>query len=577
MPRFQLSLASHDARIVKNASTLWVVFEVDADDAERLLETGGVDCGIESRICKTAPAATIIKISMRSENQPAAVEMWRSITSYHDVFYAIRRNGDVLISDQFRNVLAELPIEERHPSENNVIDFFIYNQVPGNESYCALIKRLGSGEKLSIDLATTEISSSIFDRIEGHADRRPIASYLQDIDHALETRINSFERSGGRLVNLFSGGVDSTLIQSYLGRETPAVYLASESVVLDSPFEIDYAAQAARALGVDLVTIPVKEEDYLNQLETTVDATAIPPMFLALAHLAEAFKMKFDRFIIGAEAAAIFGTDNRVVPVALRLNSGFGVYLAEQASRIFHNSGRPGLRALGATARSLSLEPNSLFGFGAQTDVDTEYNLIDAIFGQHKAEERLSARLDYVMDRVTLSAPRGNEALQHIELGQCVDYLCGDHVSYLRQFAGGFGKSAITPYRSRAALESALNIPVSERYLRGLHGKYLLKKLLKQRVAGYPAFQRKGYSAISLERYRTDGPLATIWDQYSAPNFVNGMIGPQLLAKTGPITWNSIAHAMWEKRVRQNAGLKAVPGSRAYEWEVGYETSERAS
>ena len=125
-----------------------------------------------------------------------------------------------------------------------------------------------------------------------------------------------------------------------------------------------------------------------------------------------------------------------------------------------------------------------------------------------------------------------------------------------------------TPFLSRGVFESAVSTPVTKRYIQGFQAKYLLKLLLEWRVPGYPVNQRKGYSAVSSQRYLKSGPLANIWERYTMPDFIDHGLRRRVIDNPSHVTWHALTYAIWEDRVVKNAELTAAPGSSVRSWGI---------
>ncbi len=151
MPKLEIVLANPEVRRVDRPDATWLLVGCDEYDAVRLEQSGNDRDEIEAEICARAGDATIIKV-VHSKRRAHRVSAWRGPTSVHEVFRLERRNGDLIIADHFRNLLARLPMGERTPSDDAIIDHFIFRATPGHNTYCQRIARLGHGERITIEL-----------------------------------------------------------------------------------------------------------------------------------------------------------------------------------------------------------------------------------------------------------------------------------------------------------------------------------------------------------------------------------------------------------------------------------------
>ena len=216
----------------------------------RLADRGGPAEGLEPEICRRVGDASIIKIHA-PQGRPVTLTAWKGITSVYEVFYAHRPNDDFIVSDHFRDILAQLPIEERTPADSSVIDHFLFKVVPGTNSYSRNVQRLGSGERLLIDIASGRVETALFHRLEPSGNQGHIADFIDHLDNKFTSVLQPFKGENA-IANFFTGGVDSTLVQSYLGNDVTALNLVPQWLISRWDFQSDYAPRAARLLGVEL-------------------------------------------------------------------------------------------------------------------------------------------------------------------------------------------------------------------------------------------------------------------------------------------------------------------------------------
>lgn len=192
--------------------------------------------------------------------------------------------------------------------------------------------------------------------------------------------------------------------------------------------------------------------------------------------------------------------------------------------------------------------------------------LVRRMFDDAALRGRLLARLDGLARRVDFTVPSSRRLQSQIEAAQLLDYMTEEMVTCFRHLAHGLGKSAIAPFLDRRVFDAAMSVPATERYVRGLQGKYLLKAVLARRVPRYPVDQRKGRTGISFRRYCLQGPLSSIWERYRMPDLVPQALRARLVAEPSPTTWNAITFAIWGQRIRRNEALQPLPGTRRLDW-----------
>jgi asparagine synthase (glutamine-hydrolysing) len=556
----ELSIANPEARIIEAECTLWVAAGLDDDGVEALRRDQNRK-DIEARLCRRYGDASIVRLRFR-DGRPAIVAAWKGLTSSHDVFYRAVPGEDIVVSDHFRNLLAWVPASERIPDQDALCDHFLFRTVPANATLCRAVERLGRGEALVVDLAGRRPRKFRFDRVEGTARPGDAEDYVDRIDQALGASLADHRHETG-VATLFSGGVDSTLIQTYLPASVPAI--CYELPRYAHPFETDYARNAAELLGIGLKTVMVNPSDYLHRLETAIDAAGMPPPHTQFAAYQPLLELDYRRFLIGEQADAVFGIEMRKARLAAPFTSRLGRLSIRMATSVAPRGRRQRLRQLQQTARRLGNTPDSLEGYGARFGVYTDGPLAEAVFGETLVRRRLASRMALVRDTLEPAAPSSNAFLRHLETAQMVDFFCEDIMMCFRHLAYAYGKSIYSPFTTAAVFEAARTIPVEHRYLRGLEGKYLPKLLLKRRLPRYPASQRKGYTHTPFEDlYRA--PLAEVWRRYPVPDLFEGKQRDRLMAQPSQMTWNAITLAIWQQRVAANPDLKPVPGTRVLSW-----------
>ena len=200
------------------------------------------------------------------------------------------------------------------------------------------MKRLGHGERLTLDGLEGQVKFWRFDQLDTAADAGGSReAQLESIERALSV---AMARCAGepKTANLLSGGVDSTLIQTFLPVGFPAV-----SAGIDSPefgFEMEYARRAGQLLKVNHEFLSVREADYASRLENSIRAIGLPPHHLQTVLFDVAFQSTHAQFIIGQCADGLFGLEKArdlsilavLQPLVCLL--GMGVRGLQQARRI---------------------------------------------------------------------------------------------------------------------------------------------------------------------------------------------------------------------------------------------------
>ena len=554
-----LTICDPRARVIALEHGLWITSGLDEPAAQRLEKS---PCGdVAAALCRHQGDATIIGVGLAG-GVPNALSAWRGLTSGHDVFYRITPDGRVAVSDHFRNILSGVPPAERGPDDHVLCDHFLFRTVPGENTFCRSVKRIARGGTIHIDFAGCRIGKGRFDRVEADPVPGTLEDHLERLDQALESVLARW-RAAPRVAALFSGGVDSTLMQSYLDGSVPALFY--ELPWYSEAFESNYVARAADLLGISVEKHPVELERYLDILEAAIDATALPPPHLQLTLYPSLLRLPYETFLFGEQADALFGIELRRARLASPFTSSTGRGLLKIAGSLLTPRARRFAQIREAAAR-LAEPLHSLDGYAAQFGTYTDRPLLNAVFGESEVRSRLGARLDEAL-AVLPPTSAGSGFYQHVELAQMIDYLCEDILASFRHLAHAFGRSLVTPFTTRPLLDAAWSIPAKQRYLSGLEPKHLLKRLLQRRVPGYPVKQRKGYTHVPFNDLDLHGPLSTVWQHYDVPEPFAGAHRAALIETPSQMTWNAITLAIWQARVQSNPHLLPVPGSRAFRFD----------
>lgn len=564
MPKLCISVLDPQAQVIEQPDGIWILSGIDDAQCRRVEAQGRTADQLAQDICRRAGDATVIMVHL-ANGRPTMVNAWKGLTSRFEVYYSIRSNGDILICDHFRNILSSIPVSDREPSQEAMVDHFLFHNVDGTSTYCRNIKRLGRGEKISIDLVSSDVETTLFDRIEDCSKPGSINAYLDRVDHALAAALEPVQTETG-IVNLFSGGIDSTLVQTYFGSVVPALQIALDSPDLD--FQADYAVRAAKLMDVEVQRHFVKESAYLTQLEETTEALGMPLRHSQLVLFRSAFMLDFQIYISAWDADHLYGEGVRLAKIASFFSSPVGLFMLSLGTSLIPAAARQRWRLLLPNAQSLGRNPTSISGYWAYSAAYVDRPLVESAFGLEAVRDRLHARLGYVLRRVTLSAPETDTFSWHMEMAHWQTYLCDEGFMHMRQVAHGLGKTILSPFHSRRVLSSVLQVPAAERYIRGFREKFLLKLLLKKRLSSYPIDQRKAGANIPRERYYTSGPLSNIWERYPVPDCFDGEIRRRIVDHAGPITWHAIAYAIWQEKVLRNGDLQPLPAKVNFTWKL---------
>lgn len=484
----------------------------------------------------------------------------RGLTSSDEIYYFHRADGSLLVSDSFRALVSCIPVADRRVADAAVADHLLFRTTPGTQTYLDGVFRLGHGNQLEWDNGSLKVHVKRGGSVpicapeyDAHAMRR--------LDEALKASVQ--DATGGEdWCNLLSGGIDSTLLHTYLGQHVPSVSAASDSP--EFAREIEYARAASRMLGTQHRLVIAREADYLSDLESCIDALSLPPHHLQTVLVDHAIQgADRDGLVTGQLADALFGIDaslhaRRVWSVRLWLRvPGIGF-----ARRFLGSQWKERVRRWDETVRRLRLPPEDPESFAMRFATFGDIEGTKAMLGEHLVRERFVARLEYVRNRVELPVAKHPVDAQ-LELGHWIDFFCDDTVSIWRQLAHARGKRLLAPFTSTSVVEASRCFALATRYLARGEVKPVLKALLAERLTSYPVKQRKGGSGLPIRRYLADGPLQTVLTDYPMPGFIDSrtrkrLLGRALLDHEVWMAWNVAVFAIWQERVLRHS-LPTLP------------------
>lgn len=467
------------------------------------------------------------------------VRAFRSITSAFDVFYCERpTDGTMVVGDHFRDVLAELTVANRTVASSVPVEQLLFGTVP-NGSYVEEIGRLGHGERLEWTVRsppeTTLVDTlSVDERIDATTAKRRVDRQLR--------RALSAERFDEPVATMLSGGVDSTLLHTYLDTD------ATVSGVFDSPefeFEAEYARQASELLGSTHEFLSFEEQDYRTYLEAAIDAVGQPLLLPQDVMMDRVFaESDYQTYQNGGFADGVFGTGDAALAY-------LGQYLGPVSGVIPEVSGE--LAALKHSADKLTRPATALDGIGMNFRIHANQAHVAEIVGQRAVDAAKRNRLQYTADRVAIDTGTGYGP--HIHLGHLIEYFHDVILVTWRHAAHARRKSVLAPFVGREFLETALSVPATGRYARFtvppfenptqfVQYKYVTKDLLAERLPAYNTKKAKGHSLLPGKRYLGSGPLADIFDAYAIPAFIPDEYHEFVRNGTEELSWYAANYAI---------------------------------
>jgi hypothetical protein len=156
---------------------------------------------------------TLIGVMMDG-GRPSEVRAFRAAASNHDLFFVRTDGGGIFLTDQFVCALAVVPAGRREVSRESLADHLLFRTVPGARTYVTAVARVGHGEELVWRPGPREVFRRVRRKLGG-GDPLPVEQSLEALDSVLADVIRPLVSLDG-IENMLSGGVDSTLVHTYL-------------------------------------------------------------------------------------------------------------------------------------------------------------------------------------------------------------------------------------------------------------------------------------------------------------------------------------------------------------------------
>ena len=201
-----------------------------------------------------------VTVAIKEDGRPRLLLSAKGAVGSHERFLTNTANG-WYVSDHFRNAISQVPVADRAPSPEALADHYIFRAVHADLTYAQPIERVSNAEVVTIDLGDGTMTRRLVDKLIPPAERLDRAHAIDRLDAALATTCD-LSAVAGRTAVLFSGGIDSTVILTYLHPDaTPLTFVPDTPEFAE---ETVYARSAAALLDLSLIHIseptrPMKE------------------------------------------------------------------------------------------------------------------------------------------------------------------------------------------------------------------------------------------------------------------------------------------------------------------------------
>lgn len=530
----------------------WFASEIPLDELARAAHGPDPQAALAD-LCRRFRSSSITVVTKRN-GAPHRLMSAKGAVGTHERFQSATAAG-WYVTDHFRNAMSQVAVDDRRPDEAALPEHYIFGAIHADLTYSSSIDRVTNGEIMVINLDDGNQSRQVIDRLVPPAERLNRAAAVERLDDAL-AEASRFEGIEGRIALLFSGGVDSTVLLTYVHSEaTPVTWVPDTPEFTD---ETEYARAAAAMMNATIQEVPVRESDFLQLLIDTTELIGWPTTHPGTPMFNVVYDLPYDTFVVGEGADALLGVAMRVSKVGGWLANPVGVALLNAAQNKGPRALRHRVDQLHDAAIRLS-RPVGPRSYALGNAGSARADEIGRALGSDRVVAALQKRLDFVEERIEIETPPDKGRGRNIEYRHWV-YALGDPLVTGRHQAQGRGKGLINPFGSQAVVEAALGVPPGIRYARGLRGKWIAKEVLKKRLPAYPIDQHKKPTAMPFERLYASGPLSDIWDRYDVPAVFTGEAKDEMISGNG-LTWQAITYAVWDAHVASNRSLAPHPGS----------------
>jgi asparagine synthase (glutamine-hydrolysing) len=559
-PQPQFLIASPDKLVLRANGRVAVGLGLDPggkSDLSEAIRNGATDCAL-GHIVASQQEATIF---LGEEGADESVQVWRGVTSNYDAYIVSRGPGVApSVTDSFRNALALLPPMERGLDQDSIADHLLFTTVAGTNTLVKAIGRVGFGNHFHWKGGSG--GQRVFDRLVPRSNDG--GNPVDHVDAALR-RVMENQCAGRSCANQLSGGIDSTLVQTYLPPQTPSV-----RGEIDSPEyrqEAEYSRRAQVQLGSPLHTFTVSEAAFLEDLCALTRRAGLPAHRPQNVVFDRSFQYDVSTFLSGQFADSLFGLP--FSPYYERAyNERHWLRLA-QSTKLGRLFPEPLSGVLQRRLERLRQVQAPLFdwnGHACLSLLRTNLHRAQVILGTEKVRERVETTASFVAERFWSEESDRHPVFKHLELGHMLSFFCADSLSHWRQLAHSQGKGFLAPFVCRSVVETALAVPRRHRYLARGRAKHILKDLLKRRLPAFDVNARKLGSDMPIARFFTTGPLKTAFERFPMLDNVEPSVATKLREDPDWLTWNLLSLAIWQKEVFDDPALSIAPLTQSIEW-----------
>jgi asparagine synthetase B (glutamine-hydrolysing) len=492
---------------------------------------------------------------------------FQTLMAVPQLYYSVSLGG-IVCSDILRILIQVLPNVEFN--EDVLPQHFLFRSVYGSATYFRGIERLIPGQYLRWVDGKMEIRlARSFEAIVEEAeyikeDSRVLKLISESLEGVIGDYVSGIEAGGQGYANLFSGGVDSSLVQYFLNIVAPEHQRKSISYAIKVPafdFEVEYAQQASQILHTEHTFVDYKPQDYPGLLTRVIEVLAQPPnletepSFLAVAEYLHKANWSERYYFTGQGGDTLFGGEAalklkgleflRRIPGAGHILNGMGKVVAPFNKHHSHTLIRGAEIIANRNNPDFYMNPaNSVCVYV----LDENWDILRRMFGDQTLKETLAMRRE-----LAGAYSKSKHYLDRVYFIDLVTDLWELAVERNCIFLN-YNFEQLSPFFDEDLIKAALTVHPDIRYIKGLKFKHLLKQLLEQKTKNPVVHMRTGPSNVNddLVAWMNNGSLRLLVEEIDRPNFLTKADYKRMLRKPDYFLWPLLTYDIFEKRVVQN-------------------------
>jgi asparagine synthase (glutamine-hydrolysing) len=480
--------------------------------------------------------------------------IYRNLFGTTPTYY--RSGEDGFVASDNLATLIDLLGQECDLESSFLPTYFLHRFAPGRDTLFRGVHRLLPGEMITVERgrfrrAQRRVVADLY------AEPGDVSDSADAVEEIMARVLTEHLQRGGRVANLFSGGVDSTYLQALAGRVPGADDVVPYTIDVPHPHTEPHTAcalDAARALGVT-TTLHTVRRPYIEMLQETIAAMAEPPNHVQTVYFGDCAAALaaggIKTALCGQAADSLFG-----IPLAARLQC------ATLLKRVLPS---PTLLAWVAWLARMTRRENLIdvcrIARGRvptreqplhRVGVFTDWSAIDECFGPRAIDDALQAR----QEMLDLQGIRKDPLTRLHFSGLFGEAL--DTASLWTALFARAGVELVCPFLDSRMVRAVVNISAHKLY-RFRKPKELLNQTLRKYAPTYNLKQPKlGFGQPIFEWLGRDGPLRPWVEQIDRYDFVDARVLQRCKDRPTWFLYSLLCFHLWHKRfVKKQSSRRA--------------------